>query len=211
MSGREKHSTLAIPHVENGMSVGLLGGSFNPPHEGHVLASELALRRAGLDRVWWIVTPGNPLKDHSELAPLGERIKQCRELVRNPRIEITGFEARFKVRYTADTLAILKQRHPGVRFVWIMGADNLAGFHRWQNWRKIADMMPILVVDRPGSTLSFHSAPAALALSRYRIDESDVELLAGMKPPVWSFIHGPRSALSSTAIRRARNIRQSDF
>ena len=157
--------------------------------------------RGQLDQVWWIVTPGNPLKDHSELAPLGERIEKCRELIRDRRIKVTAFEARYRLNFTEETLSLVKQRHHGVNFVWVMGADNLAGFHKWQNWQKIARMMPIMVIDRPGSTLSYRSARAAIALSRYRVDESDSELLAGLEPPAWTFIHGPRSALSSTAIR----------
>lgn len=195
---------LRIPQVEDGMSVGLLGGSFNPPHEGHLNASLIALTRARLDRLWWLVTPGNPLKSVSELESLEKRIEDCRRIARHPRIDITAFEARYKVRYTEDTLSILKRLRPRVRFVWIMGADNLATFHRWQNWRRIAAMMPIVVIDRPGSTLAHRSAPAAIALAKYRVDESDAGLIASMKPPAWTFIHGPRSPLSSTAIRAAR-------
>jgi nicotinate-nucleotide adenylyltransferase len=197
---------LRIPPAEPGMRIGLFGGSFNPPHSGHRLASELALTRAALDRVWWIVTPGNPLKDASQLAPLALRLAACRRIATNPRIDITAFEARWRVRYTADTLAILKRLRPRAHFVWIMGADSLAGFHRWQSWRAIADMVPILVVDRPGATLAMRSARAPVALARWRIDESDAELLAGMRPPAWAFLHGPRSRLSSTAIRAGLGV-----
>ncbi|MCG6859488.1 MAG: nicotinate-nucleotide adenylyltransferase [Salaquimonas sp.] len=192
---------LRIPKTGDGMSVGLFGGSFNPPHEGHLHASELVFARARLNRIWWIVTPGNPLKEQGNLAPLEERVAACRRVARDSRIDITAFEARYDVRYTADTLAILKQRRPCLRFIWIMGADNLASFHRWQDWRAIAAMMPIIVVDRPGATFSLTSAPAAIALSRYRVDEEDAALLAGRKPPAWTFLHGPRSPQSSTAIR----------
>ena len=193
---------LRFPPAADGMRIGLFGGSFNPPHQGHLLVSETVLNRCRLDFVWWIVTPGNPLKDHGELTPLGERIARCRALARHPRIAVTAFEARWQMRYTADTLALLRRRFPKVRFVWIMGADNLANFHRWQNWRKIAAMMPMVVVDRPGSTLAYHSARAAVALQRWRIDETDAELLADLQPPAWTFLHGPRSSLSSTALRR---------
>jgi len=196
-------AAMRFPHAEPGMRIGLFGGSFNPPHAGHVHVSETALIRGRLDRVWWLVTPGNPLKDHSDLAPLAERLRLSRALIRHPRIEVTAFEARFKVNYTEQALSIVRRYHPGVDFVWLMGADNLAGFHRWQNWRRIADMMPIMVIDRPGSTLSYRSAQAAIALSRYRIDESDAELLADLKPPAWTFIHAPRNPLSSSALRRA--------
>jgi nicotinate-nucleotide adenylyltransferase len=182
---------MRIPATSDGMTVGLFGGSFNPPHAGHVHVSEIA-------------TPGNPLKDYSELAPLGDRLAACEAIMRHPRVEITALEARFKVRYTADTLALLTRLRPRVRFVWIMGADNLASFHRWQDWRRIASMVPIMVIDRPGSTLSFLSARAAIALARYRIDETDASLLARLDPPAWTFIHAPRMPHSSSAIRKAR-------
>jgi nicotinate-nucleotide adenylyltransferase len=196
---------LEIPHGEPGMRIGLLGGSFNPPHEGHLAITLLALKRAGIDRVWWLVSPGNPLKDHSELESLERRIELCRAMIQgHPRIEVTAFEARYKVRYTHDALSLLMRKRPRLDFVWIMGADNLATFHRWQNWRRIAAMMPILVIDRPGSTLAYRSAPAAIGLARYRIDEDDAELIARCRPPAWTFLHGPRSAMSSSAIRAAR-------
>lgn len=192
---------LRLPHSQKGMRIGLFGGSFNPPHAGHVHVSDLALKRAGLDQMWWLVTPGNPLKDHSELAPLGERIALCRELNNDPHVKITAFEAGQNLSYTAQTLARIRQLRPGVKFVWVMGADNLAHFHHWQNWRGIAAMMPILVIDRPGSTLSLRSAQAPVYLARYRLDESDISLLADKPPPVWAFYHGPRSSLSSTLLR----------
>jgi nicotinate-nucleotide adenylyltransferase len=195
---------MRLPHVEDGQSVALFGGSFNPPHMGHVHVSETALTRGQIDQVWWLVTPGNPLKDHSELAPLARRIRWCREIIDHPRIKVTAFEARYHLAYTEETLRLLKRLRPRVNFIWLMGADNLAGFHHWQNWQQIARMMPVMVIDRPGSTLSYLSAQAAIALARYRIDETDAELLARMKPPAWTFIHAPRSPLSSTAIRRAQ-------
>lgn len=191
-----------MPHVEKGMAVGLFGGSFNPPHAGHALVAETALRRLELDRLWWIVTPGNPLKSGRPLAPLAERIAASRALAPGPRIDVTAFEARYNVRYTADTLALVRARNPGVHFVWIMGADNLRDFHRWQRWRAIAGTMPIAVIDRPGSTLSFLSSVMAKTFDHARIDEQDAPLLARLRPPAWTFIHGPRSSLSSTAIRR---------
>ncbi|MBW3096702.1 nicotinate-nucleotide adenylyltransferase [Pseudohoeflea coraliihabitans] len=193
-----------MPHVEAGMRVGLFGGSFNPPHAGHVLVSEIALRRIGLQQLWWMVTPGNPLKDHGNLAGLEERVTHSQQLVDDPRIKVTAFEAAYGLRYTAETLAFIKKRHPSIHFVWIMGADNLAGFHRWQNWRGIATTFPIAVIDRPGSTLSYLSAPAAKTFARARLDESDARALPTARPPAWTFIHGPRSTLSSTALRAAR-------
>jgi nicotinate-nucleotide adenylyltransferase len=192
---------LRMPFAEKGMTVGLFGGSFNPPHQGHALVAEIALRRLKLDQLWWIVTPGNPLKDTRHLAPLVERVERCEALIHDPRIKITAFEAAHQIRYTADTLAMIKARNPGVHFVWIMGADNLADFHRWQRWQKIALTFPIAVIDRPGSTLAFLSSRMANTFGYARIDETDAPMLARSKAPAWTFIHGPRSLLSSTDIR----------
>ena len=194
-------SFLRLPPHAPGLRIGLFGGSFNPPHEGHRLASLTALRRLQLDRVWWLVTPGNPLKDNSRLPPLAERIAKARQLAGRDPIAVTGIEAKLRTRYTADTLRQLKQRCPGVDFVWIMGSDNLASFHRWNEWRQIARMMPIAVIDRPGSTHRAVASPAANWLSRWRIPESRGGILAQLKPPAWIFLHGKRSSLSSTALR----------
>jgi nicotinate-nucleotide adenylyltransferase len=190
-----------MPHVEKGLAVGLFGGSFNPPHAGHALVAEIALRRLALDQLWWIVTPGNPLKSGNELAPLAERLMLSEQTAQNPRIKVTAFEAAHNVRYTADTLALVRARNPGVDFVWVMGADGLRDFHRWQRWRKIVMTFPIAVIDRPGSTLSFLSSMVAKTFDYARVDEIDAPRLARMKAPAWTFIHGPRSMLSSTAIR----------
>jgi len=192
---------LKIPRAMPGMAIGLFGGSFNPPHAGHALVSEIALRRMRLDQIWWVVSPGNPLKDRRELAPLAERIRLCEAMNSDRRVRVTAFEAAHNIRYTADTLALVKSRNPGVDFVWIMGADSLRDFHRWQRWREIALTFPIAVVDRPGSTLSFLSSVMAKTFDYARIDERQALLLARMKAPAWTFIHGPRSSLSSTAIR----------
>jgi len=131
------------------MRIGLFGGTFNPPHEGHRLASLIALKRLKLDAVWWLVTPGNPLKENAGLPPLHERIEAARALADHPRIIVTGLEAQIGTRYTFDTIDHLTRRCAGVRFAWIMGADNLASFHRWQRWREIAALTPIAVIDRP--------------------------------------------------------------
>lgn len=192
---------LAIPHVEPGLRIGLFGGSFNPAHEGHLLVAETALRRLSLDRIWWMVSPGNPLKDHRNLRPLAERLAASRELVEDPRIVVTAFEAAHQIRYSADTVRLVTRRRPLARFVWVMGADSLAGFHRWQDWRAIASALPIAVVDRPGSTLALLSASAARSLSRFRIPEAECARLAFHAPPAWVFLHGPRSRLSSTLLR----------
>ncbi|MEE9313492.1 MAG: nicotinate-nucleotide adenylyltransferase [Rhizobiaceae bacterium] len=192
---------LRMPHVESGQRIGLFGGSFNPPHLGHVHVCEQALRKLELSQVWWLVSPGNPLKDHSNLAPLEERIAACEKITQNPRMKITACEASLPTRYTADTLSHIVSRNPSVDFVWVMGADNLGQFHKWERWREIAALLPIVVVDRRGSTMALHSAKAAQALRPFKIDESDAVLLPTMRPPAWTFLHGPRNLLSSTALR----------
>jgi nicotinate-nucleotide adenylyltransferase len=193
-----------MPRIAPGMRIGLYGGSFNPPHAGHRHVSLMALKRLGLDRIWWVVTPGNPLKDPGELASTALRVAEARKIASHPRIDVTTFEETIGARYTVDTLAYLKRRHPGVRFVWIMGADNLASFHRWRGWRSIARMMPIAVIDRPGWTLKAARSRTAISLASKRIRESEAPELPRRKPPVWVFLHGPRSHLSSTALRRMR-------
>ncbi|MFP5077425.1 nicotinate-nucleotide adenylyltransferase [Rhizobium sp. YIM 134829] len=193
-----------MPHVEPGMRVGLFGGSFNPPHLGHALVADLALQRLGLDQLWWIVTPGNPLKSRRELAPLAERIALSEAIAPGPRIRVTAFEASLGQSYTAQTLDRIKARNPAIRFVWIMGADNLRDFHRWQRWQHIACTFPIAVIDRPGATLAYLSSKMAKTFDYARVDEDHARALASRKAPAWTFIHGPRSALSSTALRTAR-------
>lgn len=193
----------ALPPHAPRLRIGLLGGSFNPPHAGHRLASLIALKRLQLDRVWWIVTPGNPLKDNTALPSLNERMAAAQALADHPRIDVTGFEADIDTHFTYDTIAYLKRRCPQVDFVWLMGADNLAGFHRWQHWRAIADLVPFAVIDRPGSTLKAAHSRAAIVLSQHRIAESHASLLAGASRPAWVFLHGPRSHLSSTMLRAA--------
>jgi nicotinate-nucleotide adenylyltransferase len=191
----------ALPRHAPGLRIGLFGGSFNPPHDGHRLVTLTALRRLKLDRIWWIVTPGNPLKDTRGLPPQAERMAAARQLMHEPMVDITGFEAGIGTRYTLDTLKHLKRRCPAVRFVWIMGADNLMQFHRWQGWREIAMLMPIAVVDRPGATLKATASRSAQALNHRRLPEGAAAALAGLSRR-WVFIHGPRSMLSSTALRR---------
>jgi nicotinate-nucleotide adenylyltransferase len=193
------------PHAP-GLRVGLYGGSFNPPHAGHLHVSDLALRRLRLDRVWWMVTPGNPLKDRSGLPSTASRLEAARALARRPGLAVTAFEEAIGARYTVDALSYLVARCPDVRFVWIMGADCLAGFHRWRGWRRIVGLMPFAVIDRPGWTLRAAHARAALALGRYRLDESDAPLLADLPPPAWVFLHGPRSDLSSTVLRAKNDL-----
>jgi nicotinate-nucleotide adenylyltransferase len=194
--------TYRIPPFTAGQRIGLFGGTFDPPHEAHLGACLLAMKRLRLDRVWWLVTPGNPLKDTRGLAPLDQRIAAARALANHPRIVVTGLEAGIGVRFTYDTIRHLVTHCPGVHFVWIMGADNLRQFHLWRHWRAIADLVPILVIDRPGSTLNAISSRAGATLARWRVAERDASRFASMKPPALLFLHGPRSSLSSTALRR---------
>ncbi len=193
-----------IPVHYPGQRIGLFGGSFDPPHNAHLSACLLAMKRLDLDRVWWLVTPGNPLKNTNDLAPLHDRVAAARALARHPRIDVTGIEAAIGVRYSFDTVQYLVTHCPGVHFVWIMGADNLRTFHRWQNWRGIADLVPIAVVDRPGPSLRAASSVTAHALARRRIPERDAASLLTRPTPAWVLLHGLKSSLSSTALRAAR-------
>jgi nicotinate-nucleotide adenylyltransferase len=191
----------AIPLYTHGLRIGLLGGSFNPPHAAHRAISLFAIKRLNLDRVWWLVTPGNPLKDHGGLHDLGERAEAARAMANDPRIDVSCLEAVIGTRYTFDTITYLRRRTSGLRLVWIMGADNLAQFHRWQNWRRIAAQMPIAVIDRPPQSFRALSAPAAQALANYRLPENRAGQLADQQAPAWVFLTGMKLNLSSTGLR----------
>jgi nicotinate-nucleotide adenylyltransferase len=195
---------IRLPPYAPGLKIGLFGGTFDPPHAAHRAACLLALQRLELDRVWWLVTPGNPLKDTGGLAPLAERIAAAKKLADDPRIVVTGVEAQMRTRYTHDTVRTFTARCRGVRFVWIMGADNLRSFHRWQKWRGIAALVPIAVVDRLGPSLYATAGTAGQALARFRIRESAARSLPLRRPPAWVFLHGLKSPLSSTALRALR-------
>ena len=195
---------LALPIAEPGMRIGLFGGSFNPPHEGHRLVALQCLKRLALDKVWILVTPGNPLKDHAELAPLGERMARARELMRHPDLVVTGFETAHRFSYTFETLSFLTTTRPAVKFVWIMGADSLMTFHHWERWEDVAETMPMAIYARPTADFRATESPAAVALERFRLPEESAISLADRDPPAWVYLHGVMSDASSTAIREAQ-------
>lgn len=190
------------PFVLPGQRIGLLGGSFDPPHEGHVHITRWALRTFGLDRVWWLVSPGNPLKARGP-ADIERRVAACRALIDHPRVEVTDIEARLGSRFTADTLKRLSARFPGVDFVWLMGADNLASFHRWDRWYDIMANYPIGILARPGEQLRAGLSPAAMRYARLRLPQSAAPGLGLGGRPGWVLLTGPMSPHSSTAIREA--------
>jgi nicotinate-nucleotide adenylyltransferase len=189
-----------LPYLRPGMSVGLLGGSFDPPHPGHVHITREALKRFGLDRVLWLVSPGNPLKARGP-AELGRRMAAARDIMQHPRVHISDFEAHAGTRYTAQTLRLLRQRCPGVRFVWLMGADNLAQFHRWKDWQQIMDTVPVGVLARPGDRISARMSPAARLYAPARLSALASPLLGRAQAPAWCFVNVPMSGTSSSAIR----------
>jgi nicotinate-nucleotide adenylyltransferase len=196
-----KPAVTRLPMAARNMCIGLLGGSFNPPHDAHRAISITALKRLGLDQVWWLVTPGNPLKDAGTLASLESRVEAARDLAKHPRIAVTGFEAGSGSAYTIDLLAELKRRFPGVSFVWLMGADNLAQFDRWRAWEEIFAAVPIAVLDRPGFRLKARAGKAAQRFAAYQVDESDARGLARLEPPAWTILTHTLSRLSSTELR----------
>ncbi len=194
-------SRITLPPHARGLRIGLLGGSFNPPHTAHRAMSLFAMKRLGLDRVWWLVTPGNPLKDTRSLPPLAERLVAAEAMADHPRIDVTNIEGQIGARYSVDTLRFLRRRCPGVRFVWLIGADLLAEFHRWRAWREIFALVPIAVVDRGGAPLGACNARAILAFATARVPESKASQLPGLKPPAWTLLHGLKLPHSSTQLR----------
>lgn len=192
--------TRHTPLARAGQVVGLLGGSFDPPHAGHVHLTREALKRFGLDQVWWLVSPGNPLKTRGP-APIERRLSACRAIMDHPRVGISDFEVHAGTRYTAQTLAALQAAHPGVRFVWLMGADNLAQLDQWQDWRSIIESVPVGVLARPGQRISARMSKAARIYAHARLPGRMSHLLAGAHAPCWCFINMPMRAISSTGLR----------
>ncbi len=190
-----------FPLARPGMRIGLLGGSFDPAHEGHAHITREALKRLVLDEVWWLVSPGNPLKE-SGPAPLPGRMMRARAVMRHPRVRVTDLEVRLATRRTCDSLSRLTCLFPGVRFVWLMGADNLAELHRWERWEEIMALAPVAVLARPGHRVSPLFSPAARRFRHARLPDHAAPRLALAGPPAWTFLNVPMSDLSSTRIRR---------
>ena len=186
------------------MRVGLFGGSFNPAHEGHAHVAETARRRLRLDRVIWLVSPQNPLKSTHETATLAERKDGARAFARGPGMIVSDAETRLGSQYTVDIVRLLKARHPRVRFVWVMGADSLASFHRWRGWTQIMREVPVAVVSRPWISLKSRFSPAARRFGRFRVPSTQAASLPGRTPPAWVFLRGPLNFQSSTALRARR-------
>jgi len=194
-----------LPAATAGLRIGLLGGSFNPAHRGHLHISRTAIARLGLDQVWWLVSPQNPLKPAAGMAPFAARLAGARALTAaDRRIRATGIEARLGTRFTVDTISALRLRWPRVRFVWLMGADILRQMPEWRNWPQIFHILPVAVIDRPSYASRALAGKAALRFARARLAESKAGSLAERRPPAWVFLHGRLDPTSATAIRARR-------
>ncbi len=191
---------LGMPFATRGQTIGLLGGSFDPAHEGHAHITKAALTRFGLDRVWWLVSPANPLKPVAP-APIEDRLATARAVMQHPRVTVTDLERRLGTRYTAETVAALMHRYPHVRFVWLMGADNLAQFHTWQDWHWIMANVPVGVLARPGQRISARMSHAGRVFRENRLSGRASQLLPRCESPAWCFVNVPMSHQSSSAIR----------
>lgn len=186
-------------------TIGLLGGSFNPAHAGHLHISLEAARQLGLKKIWWMVSPQNPLKPQKGMAPFAERFASAKKITaRHPFIQVSDIEQKMNTRYTIDSLRKLKKRYPKTRFVWLMGADNLATIQHWQEWEKIFSLVPILVLDRSPFSHSALRKKAALRFSRYRANPRKLLKSAALGLPAWSYNHMKRHPESSTRIRGRR-------
>ncbi|MAL64348.1 MAG: nicotinic acid mononucleotide adenylyltransferase [Rhodobiaceae bacterium] len=189
--------------VCSSQKIGLLGGSFNPAHHGHLSISKIALRRLGLNQIWWIVSPRNPLKEYDFLYDFEERVFSARKIINTNNISISKLELNAQIKYTIGTLEYLRTRYHRSRFVWIMGADNLNQFHLWKEWEKIIRLMPIAIIDRPSSSLNVTSSVFANKYRAYRIDEADSSQLIYYKKPAWVFMHTKLNYQSSSQLRNS--------
>ncbi len=202
-ASRPRPARRAIVAPATGLRVGLFGGSFNPAHEGHLHVSLEAIKRLGLDELWWLVTPQNPLKSQRGMAPYEERLAAARRIARHPAIRVCDCEKRFASPYSADTIERLRRRHPRHRFVWIMGADNLAEFTRWRRWPDIFEALPIAIFDRRTYAQGASASKLLQRFVRHRLPERAARMLALQHPPVWTYFHGRLHAASASAIRAA--------
>ncbi len=191
---------LAFP----GARIGLFGGSFDPPHQGHLHVARTAKRSLGLDQVWWLVSPQNPLKPNAPAHDFERRIAAVEAMAKDPYMFVSDIERRWALTYTADTVRTVQARWPGVRFVWIMGADSMANLHRWRDWTSIIARMPIVIVARPGTTYAARFSRAAQRYAHARVDEKDALSLPNLAPPAWTYLTAPLNAASSSAIRARR-------
>ena len=180
--------------------IGLLGGSFDPPHAGHVHISREAIKRFDLDKLWWLVSPGNPLKEHGP-APMEKRMDAAQEIMKHPRVEVSDFEAQAGTQYTAETLRALRGVCPQVTFIWLMGADNLAQFHLWQDWQEIIETVPLGILARPGQRIPARTSRTARIYSSARLPGRQSQLLGRCRAPAWCFVNVPMIAISSTKLR----------
>lgn len=190
-------------YLERGMRIGLFGGSFNPAHLGHHHVAETARVRLGLDRIIWLVSPQNPLKDPSQTMPLKQRMQGLKPFI-GPKDIVSDFETKIKANYTLDTLRALKARYPGVKFVWIMGGDSMASFHKWRGWVQIAHMIPMAIVSRPGALMQSRLSPAAKRFQNFRHQEASAKTLLDQELPAWVYLKAPLNSASSSALRAQR-------
>lgn len=190
--------------IESPRRIGLLGGSFNPAHRGHLHISKLALEHLDLDEVWWLVAPQNPLKTTADMAPHGERLAQARAVAKNSPIWVTDIELELGTRYSVDTVAALKARFSKHKFVWLMGADLLIEMHHWKNWRRFMRSLPIAIFVRPTYSFKALRSRAARRFEHNRVSPARARKMADMRPPAWIFLNTPADPTSATQIREAR-------
>ena len=188
------------PFVVPGLTIGLLGGSFDPPHEGHVHITKIAIKIFNLSKLWWLVSPGNPIKDKNP-SDINNRLMASKQIMEHPSVIITDIEKKLKTKFTFQTLIKIKKLYPGTRFVWLMGADNLINFHQWENWDWIMKNIPIGVMARPREQIKAGLSPAATRFRKYRLPKEKSLLLPYFSPPVWTLVTGPMKNISSTKLR----------
>ena len=188
------------PLVLPGLTIGLLGGSFDPPHEGHVHISKIAIKIFNLSKLWWLVSPGNPIKDKMP-SNITNRVQEEKKIMEHPSVIITDIEKKLQTKFTFQSLIKIKKLYPGTRFVWIMGADNLINFHHWENWDWIMKNIPIGVMARPTEQIKAGLSPAATRFRKYRLPQEKSLLLPYLSPPVWTLVTGSMKNISSTKLR----------